>query len=165
MKLKFSVLMLVLGAALFMLGRATADKHPVLHPQTKANLSTAMHGEAFAFAKYTMFAEQARRNGNTELADLFEKTAKMEHLEHLREHAELAGVVGSDQDNLKDAIKGEDYETKTMYPQFARQAKAAGDLDAARRFEEVGRDEAKHRDDFEHALIALRARHENPPGN
>ena len=164
MKLKFSVLMLVLGAALFMLGRATADKHPALHAQTKANLSTAMHGEAFAFAKYTMFAEQARRNGNTELAELFEKTAKMEHLEHMREHAELAGVVGTDQENLKDAIKGEDYETKTMYPQFAKQAKAVGDLDAAMRFEEVGKDEARHRDDFEHALTALRARHENPPG-
>ena len=165
MKLKFSVLMLVLGAALFVLGRATADKHPALHPQTKANLSTAMHGEAFAFAKYTMFAEQARRNGNTELAELFEKTAKMEHLEHLREHAELAGVVGTDQENLKDAIKGEDYETKTMYPQFARQAKAVGDLDAAKRFEEVARDEATHRDDFEHALAGLRARHDHPPGN
>jgi rubrerythrin len=165
MKLKFSVLMLVLGAALFVLGRASADNHPVLHPKTKANLSTAMHGEAFAFAKYTMFAEQARRNGNTELADLFEKTAKMEHLEHLREHARLAGVVGSDEENLKDAIKGEDYETKTMYPQFAREAKAAGDFEAANRFEEVGKDEAKHREDFEHALIALRGKHPNPPGN
>jgi rubrerythrin len=165
MKLKFSVLMLILGAALFMLGRATADKHPTLHPQTKANLSTAMHGEAFAFAKYTMFAEQARRNGNTELADLFEKTAKTEHLEHMREHAALAGVVGSEEENLKDAIKGEDYETKTMYPKFASEAKAVGDLAAANRFEEVGRDEAKHREDFEHALIALRGKHPNPPGN
>jgi rubrerythrin len=165
MKLRFSILMLVLGAALFVLGRATADKHPALHPQTKTNLSTAMHGEAFAFAKYTMFAEQARKNGNTEVADLFEKTAKMEHLEHLREHAELAGVVGTDQENLRDAIKGEDYETKTMYPQFAKEAKAAGDLEAAKRFEEVGRDEATHREAFEHALIALRARHEHPPGN
>jgi rubrerythrin len=165
MKLRFSVLIVVLGAALFVLGRATADKHPALHAQTKANLSTAMHGEAFAFAKYTMFAEQARRNGNNELADLFEKTAKMEHLEHMREHAELAGVVGTDQENLKDAIKGEDYETKTMYPQFARQAKAVGDLAAANRFEEVGRDEANHRNEFEHALTALRAQHPNPPGN
>ncbi|MGZ4845362.1 MAG: rubrerythrin family protein [Candidatus Angelobacter sp.] len=165
MKLKFSVLMLVLGAALFVLGRATADKHPALHPQTKANFSTAMHGEAFAFAKYTMFAEQARKNGNTEVADLFEKTAKVEHLEHLREHAELAGVVGTDQENLKDAIKGEDYETKTMYPQFAREAKAAGDLEAAKRFEEVGKDEATHRDAFEHALTVLQAKHENPPSH
>jgi rubrerythrin len=164
MKLRFLVLLVVLGAGLFVLGRATADKHPALHAQTKANLSTAMHGEAFAFAKYTMFAEQARRNGNTELAELFEKTAKMEHLEHMREHAELAGVVGTDQENLKDAIKGENYETQTMYPQFARQAKAVGDLAAAKRFEEVGRDEATHRNDFEHALTALRAKHENPPG-
>jgi rubrerythrin len=149
---------------MFVLGRATADKHPALHAQTKANLSTAMHGEAFAFAKYTMFAEQARKNGNTELADLFEKTAKMEHLEHMREHAELAGVLGTDQENLKDAIKGENYETQTMYPRFARQAKAVGDLAAASRFAEVGKDEAIHRDEFRKALAALEMKNQGAPG-
>ncbi len=164
MKLKFSVLMLVLGAALFVLGRATADKQPALHAQTKANLSTAMHGEAFAYAKYSLFAEQARKNGNTQLADLFEKTAKMELTEHLREHAELAGLVGTDQENLKDAIKGESYETNTMYPQFAREAKAAGDAEAFKRFEEVGKDEAVHRDEFRKALAALETKSQGAPG-
>jgi rubrerythrin len=164
MKLKFSVLILVLGAALFVLGRATADKQPALHAKTKANLSTAMHGEAFAYAKYSLFAEQARKNGNTQLADMFEKTAKMELTEHLREHAELFGLVSTDQENLKDAIKGESYETNTMYPQFAREAKAAGDLGAAQRFEEVGKDEAVHRDEFRNALAALQTKSQGAPG-
>jgi rubrerythrin len=160
MNLRFLILALVLGSALFVLGRATSGQ-ATLHEQTKANLSTAMHGEAFAYAKYMLYAEKARKDGNTELANLFEKTAKMELTEHLREHAELAGLVGSDQDNLKDAIKGETYETKTMYPQFAKEAQALGDLAATKRFEEVGKDEAVHRDEFSKALTALETKHQN----
>lgn len=35
------------------------------------NLLDAMHAEAFAFAKYKSFANQARERGNTELAGMF----------------------------------------------------------------------------------------------
>ena len=42
------------------------------------NLSTAMHGEAFAYVKYLLYAEHARKNDNKELAELFEKTAKVQ---------------------------------------------------------------------------------------
>ena len=155
MKTKITLFALVVAAAFFTLGRITGEEHAKLHPQTKENLSTAMHGEAFAYAKYMMFAEHARKSGNTELADLFESTAKVEHREHLQEEAELAGVVGSDQDNLKDAINGENYETTTMYPKFAEEAKAVGDTAAAERFAEVGRDEMKHRNSFQAALVKL----------
>ena len=122
-------------------GVVTADQHAKMHPKTMENLSTAMHGEDFAYIKYTIFAEHARKDGNPEVADLFEKTAKIEHMEHLREHAELAGIVGSNQETSKDAIKGESYETETMYPTFAKEARAAGDLAAADRFEEIGKDQ------------------------
>ena len=155
MKIKFSLFALIIVAVFFTFGRITGEEHAKLNPKTKENLSTAMHGEAFAYAKYMMFAEHARKAGNTELADLFEKTAKVEHMEHLSEEAELAGVVGSDQNNLKDAIKGENYETTTMYPKFAEEAKAAGDKAVAERFAEVGLDEAKHRDEFKAALAKL----------
>ena len=155
MKLKFSLFALIVAGAFFTLGLIAGEEHGKLNPKTKENLSTAMHGEAFAYAKYLLFAEHARKSGNTEVADLFEKTAKVEHMEHLREEAEIAGIVGSDQDNLKDAIKGENYETTTMYPQFAEQARAAGDKEAAERFAEVGRDETKHRDSFKAALAKL----------
>jgi rubrerythrin len=159
MKTKFALCVLVVAAAFFALGWAAQEQHAKFSPKTMENLSTAMHGEAFAYAKYEMFAEHARKEGNTALADLFDKTAKVEHLEHFREHAELAGLVGSDQANLKDAIKGESYETETMYPNFAKEAQAAGDQAAANRFTEIGKDEAGHRDAFRAELNKLEAKH------
>lgn len=165
MKTKLAILVLVTGAAFFALGRMTAYEQAKLHEKTLENLSTSMHGEAFAYAKYLLFAEQARTSGNTELADLFEKTAKQEHFEHLREQAKLAGVVQSDAENLKGAIKGENYETVTMYPDFAKQARAAGDTAAANLFEEISKDEAGHRDAFRAALNKLTTPAKPAPGN
>ncbi len=63
--------------------------------------------------------------------------------------------MGPNADNLKDAIKGESYETETMYRNFAQQAEQAGDHEAAQRFEEIRQDEAKHRDAFTAALNNL----------
>src|SRR5271157_708060 len=133
-----------------------------MNPQTRNNLLQAMHGEAFAFVKYTLFAQQARKNGREELAALFEKTAEVERHEHFAEEADLAGLVGSDADNLRDAIQGESYEVDTMYREFAEQADAAGDEAAAARFAEVRRDEMKHRNAFEAALQELRAAPQEP---
>lgn len=120
------------------------------------DLETAMKGEAFAYAKYMLFAQQARAHGHAELAALFENTANTERLEHFREHAELAGLVSSsDADNLRDAIAGESYETTKMYPEMAARAHQAGDKEAAARFAEIGKDESKHRDAFSAALAKL----------
>lgn len=126
-----------------------------MNEQTRKNLLTAMHGEAFAYAKYMLFAQHARQQGQTELANLFERTAQVEHLEHFAEEAALAGLVGSDADNLRDAIQGESYEVDTMYREFAEQAEAAGEQAAADRFREIRADEMKHRDAYEAALHAL----------
>jgi rubrerythrin len=43
-----------------------------------------------------------------------------------------------------------------MYREFAQQAKQAGDYEAAKRFEEIRLDEAKHRDAFNAALSELK---------
>ncbi len=123
--------------------------------QTLEDLNTAMRGEAFAHAKYLLFAKHARLEGREELAKLFESAATKEHLEHFAELAKLAGLEGTDADNLRNAIQGETYETTTMYPDFARKAAAAGDKDAAQRFGEIGRDEQKHREAFQAALNRL----------
>ena len=129
------------------------QKHPA---EVQKDLETAMKGEAFAYAKYMMFAQQARANGHSELAALFENTAKTERLEHFREHAELAGLAsGSDADNLRDAMAGEKYETTKMYPEMAARAREAGDKQAAARFTEIGKDESKHHDAFASALAKL----------
>ena len=126
-----------------------------MNTTTVENLLTAMHGEAFAYAKYMLYAERARQQGHTELAELFEKIAKEERLEHFAEEAELAGLVGTDADNLSNAIEGESYEVETMYREFAEKALAAGDNAAADRFEEIRHDEIKHRDALKAALATI----------
>ncbi len=123
-----------------------------LKPTTLQDLREAMHREAFAYLKYRMFADAARGRGNTELAAIFERIANVEWQEHFTEHAELAGLVGSDADNLRDAIEGENHETSVMYPQMALRANVARDTEVSAHFREVCEDEAGHRDVFRSVL-------------
>ena len=157
MKFKISFIVAFLVAASFAIGRATADRNPQLHQQTIDNLMTAAHGEAFAYAKYLLYAKHARKSGRPDLADLFERTATMEHSEHFADEAELIGLVGRNADNLQEALKGETYEVDTMYLNFAQQAAAVGDKLAADRFEEIREDETNHRDAFRAALARIKA--------
>ncbi len=126
-----------------------------MNDQTREHLLQAMHGEAFAYARYLLFAERARRGGHPVLADLFERTAHTERFEHFAEEAELAGLVGTDEENLSAAIEGEAYEVETMYREFAQQAQQAGDTAAAERFAEIRNDEVKHLAAFRQALEQL----------
>ncbi len=145
------IVMLLAGFAAGMAaGRAQRLNHKTLQ-----NLHTAMKGEAFAYLKYSLYAEQARKNGHPEIADMFENAAKAERFEHFAEEAELAGLVGTDEENLRDAIQGENYEATTMYREFSEQATSVEDHAAAERFEEIRQDEAKHRAMFEAALKKL----------
>lgn len=157
MRSKYLLFAIIFGfAALFVVSFSIAQEGKEMNEQTLKNLSTAMHGEAFAYAKYMAFADHARKTGNGKLAELFETTAKTEYMEHFTEEAELAGLIGTDAQNLKNAIDGESYETETMYREFAQQAKQMGDLKAAERFEEIRQDEAKHREAFSSALANLK---------
>lgn len=122
------------------------------HPQTRKDLEQSMRGEAFAHASYRLYAEQAEREGHVAVARLFERAAGVELNEHFREAAALSGLPAGDAADLRDAIAGEDYESQTMYPGFARQAKADGETAAADRFTEVARDEATHGQAFRTAL-------------
>lgn len=160
MKEKIVLLAVPIAAAgFFMMGRMTAENTAAkINPQTAENLSSAMHGEAFAFAKYMLYAEHARKSGNQELADLFTQNAHTERFEHFAEEAKLAGLVGSDEQNLRDAIKGETWEFDHMYPDFAAKAREAGDAAAASRFLEIRNDEGKHRDAFQSALDKLQTK-------
>jgi rubrerythrin len=156
--MKIKVYLLLLAAivtGILGLNLASAQKEPTISTRTQENLSIAMHGEAFAYAKYLLYAEHAQKHGHPELARLFEETAKVERLQHFAEEAVLTGLVGSDTDNLRDAIKGESYEIDTMYREFAEQAKTRSDPAEADRFEEVRRDEMGHRAAFKTALAKL----------
>ncbi len=145
---------LVLFAAGFFTAQARMSSQKLQH-KTLSNLHTAMKGEAFAYAKYTLFAEHARKSGHPEIAKLFENAAHTELHEHFAEEAELAELVGTDEENLRNAIEGETYESTTMYREFAEEATSMEDHAAAERFEEIRKDEAHHRAMFEKALQQL----------
>lgn len=122
---------------------------------TLANLRSAMQGEAFAYAKYMRYADQARRDGNSAVAQLFTSTAAIELNEHFASLANLAGLVAaSTNDNLTDAINGEQHEADVMYPDYARQADAAGNPQAAGLFREIAGDEKTHQKAFQAALTS-----------
>ncbi len=127
-----------------------------LHALTRADLARSMRGEAFANASYTLFSTEAGQRGHASVARLFSRTADVELGEHFTEEAALSGLVGSDAANLAAAAAGEGYESRTMYPSFARQARADGETAAAALFTEIARDEAGHRAAFLAALRALR---------
>ncbi len=132
------------GLLCFALGRATTQKASSLSQKTLDNVGRAMHREAFTYAEYLLFAESARKTGNRELANLFERTARTERFLHFKEESELAGLVGDNRENLLAAIDGESYEVDSMYRQFADQAAAAGDKQAAHLFEVIRHDEMAH---------------------
>lgn len=135
-----------------------ANAGHVLTARSRKNLIDAMRGEAFAFAKYKIFARQARKNGREELARLFDKTADQEYMEHFAELAGLLQLAGSDEQDVTSAIAGESFEVDTLYKDYAQMAREDGDDEVAQRFEEIRRDEAYHQLAFHEALIKLQTR-------
>jgi rubrerythrin len=130
-----------------------------LDPQTKQNLETAMHGEAYANLKYKAYAKNARDGGNEELAMLFEKIARDEASEHFVLEADAAGLVKDNRKNLQDAVQNENYEYVKMYKEFSEQAAKAGDMQAAKVFDKIRADEAAHQEEYKAALLQLEHMH------
>lgn len=115
--------------------------------KTTDNLKAAFAGESQARNKYTFFAEVAREEGYHYIAKIFEETA-LNELQHAKDHFRMLGGIGDTLANLKEAIGGEDYETESMYPQFAREAAEEGQKEAKITFEQVGKIEAHHRERY-----------------
>lgn len=125
--------------------------------RTRENLFAALHGEAFAYARYSLFAAAARDRGEPDVAALFEGLAAVELREHFAELAALADLVGTDADNLAAAIQDENEEAEVGYPSFAAQAQAVGETAVADRFTEIAEDERAHAQALEGALEDLEA--------
>jgi rubrerythrin len=123
--------------------------------QTHENLLAAMHGEAFAYARYRLYAAQALEEGDLDLAEMLEGIAAVELHEHFAELAKLADLVGADAVNLAVAIQDEGDEAEKTYRAFAAQAEAAGEIAVAERFDELRADELEHLRTLEAALERL----------
>jgi rubrerythrin len=109
--------------------------------RTRANLMTALHDEAFAYARCMLMATEAREEGDLEAANLLEGIAGVGLREHFAELARLAHLVGGDADNLVTLIQDESTRRETTYRRFAEQARAAGESEVAECFERIRADE------------------------
>lgn len=96
--------------------------------ETEKNLYHAFAGESMAHVKYTLFAQEARKDPkmSQQLADIFDETAKNE-----RAHAKIwfwliGDLKKTTAEHLQMAADGENDEWTSMYPAFAETAKKEG---------------------------------------
>lgn len=133
------------------------------------NLKDAFTGETTASAKYEAYSKKAKEEGFENIAKLFEAASKSEGI-HAKNHKVVLEKLGekapevkpeftvkTTKENLEDAIKGEAYETDTMYPEFKKLSDALGEYGkgASRSFDFAMRTEAKHKVFYEEALKAI----------
>lgn len=115
--------------------------------KTEANLLTAFSGESQARNKYTYFASKARKEGYNQIASLFEETANNEK-EHAKIWFKLLEGIGTTEENLLSAAKGENYEWTDMYAKFAQEAREEGFNEIAELFESVSKIEKEHEERY-----------------
>jgi rubrerythrin len=124
---------------------------------TRRHLEEALCGEALAALRYALFADRATDEGLEDVAELFREIGEEERREHFREIAELLGLVRTTAENLEMALAGEVTEHRRLYPQYAGEARRAGDDEIAEQFIELGEDEHRHADRLRGALAATEA--------
>lgn len=96
---------------------------------TKENLEAAFAGESMANRKYLAFAKKADEDGLPQVAKLFRAAAQAETI-HAHAHLRVLGGIKSTAENLEEAVAGEGYEFKDMYPKFLVEAQAEGNKPA-----------------------------------
>lgn len=146
-----------------------AEKAAPTAKTTLDNLMAAFNGESNANAKYLAFAKKADEEGYGKVASLFRAAARAEQV-HFEHHAavikKMGGiptakiekpVVGTTKENLEDALKGETYESKVMYPEFLATAEKEGNKDAVDAFEDAQAAEAVHAGWYKKALGNMNA--------
>jgi rubrerythrin len=157
-------LILVSMSALFGLNVQAAG----LSQKTIDNLNIAYRGESNASHRYTLFAQKAEQDGYGQVAKLFRSAAQSEaiHRElHKSAIISLGGkvdeikldevTVGTTNENLEAAIKGESYERDSMYPAFLAQARQDNAAAAIRSFTFAQAAEKEHARLYQDALNNL----------
>ena len=122
---------------------------------TQDNLQEAFSGESKANRKYLAYAQQAERDGFRQVARLFRAAAEAETI-HATAHLRVLGGIRSTLENLEDAVEGEGYEFKKMYPDFLNQARSEGNKPAEFSFKNALAVEEVHYDLFTRAQRAVK---------
>ena len=144
--------------------------------KTLENLTKAFIGESQARNRYTFYAKVAKKEGFEQISDVFLMTAENERehakwlfrmIDELRQkipekpdeivvEASASLTLGNTAENLTAAIAGENYETTTMYPEFADTAESEG-LDAiSDRLRSIAASEAHHEERYRKLLATVK---------
>ena len=126
---------------------------------TQDNLAAAFAGESQANRKYLAFAKKAEADGYPHVAKLFRAAAAAETV-HAHTHLRAMGGVKSTAENLQEAIDGETYEYKKMYPPFLSNAREEGHKRAEFSFKNALAVEETHAALYTKALEAVNGGHD-----
>lgn len=102
--------------------------------QTTKDLHEALSGEAQANRKYLAFAQIAEAQGYPQIARLWKAAAAAEAI-HAKNYMEELGMLNSTEENLKNAVEGEQNEFSEMYPRFIKTAEKEGYKCAAQKMQ------------------------------
>lgn len=125
-------------------------------------LKEAFAGESQANRKYLAYAAKAEEEGYPQAARLFRAAAEAETV-HAHNHFKAMKGIGSTGKNLEDAIKGETYEFKSMYPEMIKAAKAEKNKEAEKSFHYANEAEKLHAQLYQKLLDSLGASREMYP--
>ena len=120
-------------------------------------LMAAFAGESQANRRYLAFAKKAEEEGIPQIAKLFRAAAEAETV-HALNHLRIAGKVGMTVSNLDEAINGETYEFRKMYPEFIAVAQGEKNKQAEWSFTIANKVEEVHAGLYKKALDALNSK-------
>ena len=121
--------------------------------ETEKNIKAAFAGESQARTKYAHYSQLARDQGDTDIAELFDRMSQNE-LAHALVWYKLVNEMTQVDLAIMEAASGESFETNKMYPNFAAKAREEGFEDIAELFEKVAHVEFNHELTFMKALYS-----------
>lgn len=127
---------------------------------TQINLLKAFAGESQARNKYEYFAKIAQKESFRDIATHFQRAADNEKMHaklelKLYNKLSVGDEFGDTLKNLHIAADGENYENRTMYPDFVKIAKEEGENEAAKLFEGIGKVEVEHENMYKELISRL----------
>ena len=124
------------------------------HHKTSKDLAESFAGESQANRKYLAFAKKADDDGYPQAARLFRAAADAETI-HAHNHLRAMKGINSTEDNLKEAISGETFEFRDMYPKMIDDAKEENADEARMSFNYANKVEKIHADLYQKYLDNL----------
>jgi len=129
---------------------------------TGENLKEAFAGESQANRRYLAFAEQAQREGFSQVAKLFRAAAQAEAV-HARAFLQVMGTIQSTAENLQEAVIGESFEFKDLYPRYEATAMEEDERAAVMSFQNALAVEQVHHSLFIEAMNKVKVGEDLPP--